>query len=391
MRRRRRSAALVALAVLAGAGTRASAVTSNAGVTAAPVLTVPLGARALGMGTAFTAVASDDSALEYNPAGLSQLNAQDLEFTYIAGAGQSSLQQLSYAGPTKFTGITDNGYTTAAGTVLLSQAGTIQVNTLNPDGSLGGSSTLQAGSDVVVEGGYSERVGSTPFQVKDASYDVDHFVGLGAKYLNSTLAQTYHASAVAADVGYLVRQPQTGWSFGASALNLGSKLKYLDVADPLPATARMGVAWETEDPGLHNLIVSADSDYDLFARVYHVNAGAEYFWLKTYGLRVGYQFNRPDQAGLTLGFGFRWKGRFLVDYAWAMGDQLGNGQRFTLSYRFGAVSPLQRARQRTPYIETSPEHEPVEGLDQSRPAEDEPAQTPRPVPRDRTGVPGWIY
>jgi hypothetical protein len=365
---------------------------NNPGTTGAQVLQVPLGARALGMGTAFTAVASDDSALEYNPAGLSLLNAQDLEVTYIAGAGQSSLQQLTYGGPTPYTGLTGNGYTSGAGSVLLSQDGSITVNTLNANGTLAGSSNINAGSDLVLEAGYSERIGMTPYELKDGTYDLDHFVGVGVKYLHSTLVQSYSANAAAVDVGYLVRQPQTGWTFGASALNLGTKIKYSDEADPLPATARAGVAWEGGEPGVHNLIVAADSDYELNERIYHINAGVEYFWLRTYGLRLGYQFNRPDQGGLTLGFGFRWKGRFLVDYGWAVGDQLGNGQRFTLAYRFAGVPPSARAKVRQPYIESSPEREPVENIDQARPDQDEPAPTPRAVPRDREGgVPGWIY
>jgi len=385
------SRGLVAALLLALAAAPALAQNANPGTTAGQVLQVPLGARAMGMGTAFTAVANDDSALEYNPAGLSLLNAQDIEFTYIAGAGQTSLQQISYGGPTPFTGITGNGYTTLAASLLYSQSGTIQVNTLNPDGSLASSSNLNAGSDVVFEAGYSERVGMTPVELKDGTYDLDHFFGVGAKYLHSTLAETYHASAVAADVGYMLRSPQTGWSFGASGLNLGTKLNYLDEADPLPATARAGVAWEGGEPGVHNLILSADTNYLINERLYHINAGMEYFWLRTYGLRLGYQFNDPTQGGLTLGFGLRWKGRFLVDYAWAMGDQLGNGQRFTLAYRFGAVTPSERGKMRQPYIESSPEREPVEGLDQERPADDQPAPAPRPVPRDREGVPGWIY
>lgn len=381
-----------AAALLAVLATSAAAQV-NPGVTAGSVLQVPLGARALGMGTAFTAVADDDSALEYNPAGLSQLNAQDVEFTEIAGAGQTSLQQLTYGGPTPsgFSGITGNGYASAAGSVLMSQDGTVQVNQLNSNGTLGSSSNINAGSDLVLEGGYSERVGMTPVQVGNDNYDVDHFIGVGAKYLHSTLAQTYHADAYAVDVGYLMRQPQTGLSFGASALNLGSKLKYLNAADPLPATARAGVAWQGGEPGVHNLTLAADTDYSIYERLYHINTGAEYFWLKTYGVRVGYQFDRPNQGGLTLGFGFRWKGRFIIDYGWAMGDQLGNGQRFTLAYRFGGVPPSVRSRQRQPYIENSPEREPVEGLDQARPDQDEPTPAPRATPRDNSGVPGWIY
>ena len=43
-------------------------------------------------------------------------------------------------------------------------------------------------------------------------------------------------------------------------------------------------------------------------------AGAEYFLLKSYGLRLGYQFLR-DSVGLTVGFGLRWRGRILIDRA----------------------------------------------------------------------------
>ncbi len=384
----RRALAAAALCALAAGGARAQA---NPGTTGGSILQVPLGARALGMGTAFTAVANDDTALEYNPAGLSQLNAQDVEFTEIAGIGQTSLQQLSYGGPIPTTGITGNGYASGAISALISQDGTIQYNQLNANGTLGSSSNLNAGQDMVLEGGYSERVAMTPLQVGNETYSVDHFLGVGGKYLHSTLAQSYHADAYALDAGYLARQPQTGLSFGASVLNLGSKLKYLDAADPLPATARAGVAWQGGQAGVHNLTLAADTDYELYERLYHINTGAEYFWLKTYGVRLGYQFDRPNQGGLTLGFGFRWKGQFLIDYGWAMGDVLGNGQRFTLAYRFGGVPERVRARVRQPYIESSPEREAMPDLDQQRPDSEEPPPAPAPVPRDNPGVPGWIY
>lgn len=387
MKRPLRAVLLATAAFAAAPAARAD----NAGVTAAPVLQVPLGARALGMGSAFTAVATDATALQYNPAGLARLNAQEADFTYIVGAGESSLQHLAYAGPTPLTGISGNGYTSGALSLLLSQSGTIEVNRLNSDGSLGSSQSLSAGSDMVLAGGYAERVGMTPFETADGTYNVDHFLGVGGKYLRSTLAESYRATAYAADVGYLVHLPEAGWSFGLSGLNLGGKLRYVSQADPLPATGRAGVAWQGGVPSVHNFIAALDGDYVLDEKAWHINAGVEYFWVKTYGLRLGYRFHRADQGGLTIGVGYRWKGRVLFDYAYDLGDLLGAAQRVTMSYRFGGVPPSVRGRQRRPFIETAPDHEEIPDLEQRQPVRDE-TPRPRPVPRERPeGVPGWIY
>ncbi len=386
--RRRALAVLTALSVLA---TAAPARADNAGVTAAPVLQVPLGARAMGMGGAFTAVATDASALQYNPAGLARLNAHEFDFSYIGSAGATTLQDLAYAGPTPLTGVSGNGYTTVAASALFSQSGTIQVNTLNADGTLGSSQNISAGSDMVFTGGYAERVGMTPIEARDGTYNIDHFFGVGGKYLKSTLAQTYHASTFAADVGYMAHSPEAGWSAGISGLNLGGKLRYLQQADPLPATVRGGVAWQGGVPSVHNVITALDGEYVIDEHLWHIDAGVEYFWLKSYGLRMGYRFNYGDQSGLTIGLGYRWKGRVLIDYAYDLGDLLGNGQRVTVAYRFGGVPPSVRARQRRPFIETAPEHEEMPDLQNRQPVPDD---TPRPraVPRERPqGAPGWIY
>lgn len=379
---------LIVLALSGAAGlARAS---GGPGTTAVPVLQIPMSARAAGMGTSFTAVASDASAMFYNPAGLARLNAHELDFSFASGQGETSIQNFAYAGPTPFTGISGNGYTSVGANLLYSKSGTIEVNRLNPNGSLGSSESMSAGSDIVLTGAYAERVGMTPIELRDASYQIDHYMGLAGKYVRSTIVGT-SGSALALDAGYLVHSPEAGWSFGASAVNVGGKIKYADAKEPLPTTFRGGFAWQGGVPSVHSVIASADGDYILDEREWHANMGVEYFWVKTYGVRLGYQIHRED-AGLTVGFGLRWKGRFLLDYAWGLGRTLSDQHRITVSYRFGGVPPSQRGRQRRPFIESVPERDQLRNIEDQQPQFTEPAPRPRAVPRERTtGVPGWIY
>src|SRR5208282_2888962 len=152
-----------------------AAADSNPGTTAAPILQVPLGARAVGMGTAFTAVADDVSTLQYNPAGLAILQSQEANFMYIKGLADQNIEYLAYGSPLSFRGLTGSGYSTLAGSLIFNQDGTIQVNTTNPDGSFAGSQSLNAGEDIVGTLGYAEKVWDMDFQSKQYDFHVEHF------------------------------------------------------------------------------------------------------------------------------------------------------------------------------------------------------------------------
>ena len=72
-------------------------VDSNAGLTAFPVLRVPMGGPAEGMGTAFTAVANDLTYIEWNPAGSSMLENTELGFFHNNWIADTKVETIVFS------------------------------------------------------------------------------------------------------------------------------------------------------------------------------------------------------------------------------------------------------------------------------------------------------
>jgi tetratricopeptide (TPR) repeat protein len=72
-------------------------VDGNAGLTAFPVLNIPMGGRSEGMASAFAAVSDDVSFIEYNPAGSSMLARSELAFFHNNWIADTKLEGAAYA------------------------------------------------------------------------------------------------------------------------------------------------------------------------------------------------------------------------------------------------------------------------------------------------------
>jgi len=69
----------------------------NAGLTAFPVLNIPMGGRSEGMAGAFSAVSDDISFLEFNPAGSSTLEKSELAFFHNNWIADVKIEGIAYA------------------------------------------------------------------------------------------------------------------------------------------------------------------------------------------------------------------------------------------------------------------------------------------------------
>ena len=81
----------------------------NAGLTAFPVLKIPMGGRSEGMAGAFTAVADDISFLEYNPAGSSMLGKSELAVFHNNWIADTKLEGAVFASRYKDLGFAAGG------------------------------------------------------------------------------------------------------------------------------------------------------------------------------------------------------------------------------------------------------------------------------------------
>src|SRR5882672_8872315 len=72
---------------------------SGPGTTTGELLKIPVSARAIGMGEAYTAAADDSSALSWNPAGLSFMPQKEAAFMHSSLIEGINYEHLAFAAP----------------------------------------------------------------------------------------------------------------------------------------------------------------------------------------------------------------------------------------------------------------------------------------------------
>jgi hypothetical protein len=314
---------------------------SKKGTTAASFLSISQGARATSMGSAFVAVADDQSALYWNPAGIAT-SGSGVMFDHT-----SWFADIGY----NFIGASVNmGSLGSIGVSLTSSSiSDIPVTTIaDPDGT----GEIYSVSSVAVGLSYGLRltegfsIGFTPKVVYERIWKMS-------------------STALAFDIGVKYETPFRGVILGMSIANFGQKMHmtgqnsfvHYDVNTStsgnnasipaelstdqwsMPVNFRVGLAYQAMRNETSALTLAVDAmhpsdDYE------SVNVGGEYTFMDFISFRGGYKALglKESEESFTLGVGVRQRfvgnTSFSVDYCYADFGRLKNIQKFSFGMTF---------------------------------------------------------
>ena len=285
-----------------------SAFATSPGTTGANFLKMAVGARPVGMGEAFVAVADDANAIYWNPASLLGFRYKEITFMHNEGGEEIRYEFLSYGQPVE-----------------------------KLKGGLGMSVCfLNVGN---IEGYTPEGIKTRELDFYDLAFSLAYGCkitsnlggGINLKVLQEKL-DDQKAETYALDIGGLYQSPLEGLIFGVNIQNLGPKIKFIAEKEALPLNIKLGGAWKYKLLG-NDLTMALDlnipQDNDIL-----VNMGGEFWVHNSIALRIGYK-SRDDLAnGLRLGLGLGVKG-LSFDYAFSSRGNFEDSHRISITFRFG--------------------------------------------------------
>ncbi len=315
---------------------------SKVGTTSAPFLEIDVGSKAVGMGSAFVAVASDATALYWNPAGISRLPGNETVLIHTEWIADINYDFVGTVFPISNLGV--------IGISLISlSTNEMKVRTVaKPEGT-----------------GELFNVGDLALGIAYARNLTERFsIGFNGKYIRQKIWHM-NATGFAIDIGTLFTTPFAGMKIGMSISNFGGKMQMLgkdtfvnyDLApdqegsnDRIPANLktdkfslpllfRVGLALEVFKFNSGRMIMAVDATHPNDNTEY-INIGVEYSSNDWLFLRTGYKnlFMLDGEEGLTVGAGIKYalsrNVSIIIDYSYQDFGRLINAQSFSLALAY---------------------------------------------------------
>jgi hypothetical protein len=278
-------------------------------------LKIGFGARAAGMGGAYTAVADDGSAIFWNPAGIARLADNVLSFNHVAWPAEVAMTEAAYIW----------SFSWLPGTLGLS------ARSLYMD-----EQPVRTVLDDTGSSGEFFDAGDVAFGLTYARSLTDKFsAGISAYYVREGLAD-YSASTFTFDFGTLYNTGFRSLKIGMTIANIGSDMKFLERSVKIPTVFRVGMSMNLFRNDNNAILASAEFSHPPDNQE-RGNFGAEYAFRNFFFVRAGYNY-RYDSEGLAAGIGIQFPASITsnakVDYAYTdMGD-LGAAHRISLDLSF---------------------------------------------------------
>ncbi len=301
----------------------------RAGTSSGTFLKIGVGARAVGLGESFVAVANDPSAIFWNPAGLASMQRQEVELNHVSWPGDVNYEHLAYVLPVR-----------RLGGSLAFQLGALtteidETTEFQPFGT--GRSFFY--SDLVAGAAYARR------------WTDKLLIGAGVKLVREDLGKDVGGpttNAFLVDIGSIYYLGYGSVRIATSLCNFGSELKpsgsfaspvtgevrSYDGFDP-PTVFRYGLAFEPIENQQQKLTTALEINQPA-DNAQLIKLGMEWTWERRVALRTGYNFN-SDELNFSAGAGlFASIGgtKATVDYAYTKGGFLGAINRVSLGMRF---------------------------------------------------------
>ncbi len=277
------------------------------------------GARSMGMGHAFTAIADDPTAVFWNPAGLEYIYQQSVTLFHMSLFEGTNYDFLGYAFPTLGLGTFGLGI-----------------------GRIGVGEILQTDRDNVYLGQFSREEYEFYFSyAKKLPWDLSS--GATIRVVRRSWSNLYDEGSlndmgVGLDFGLMYRPDWftnrwlQDWSFGLNIHNLfPPQVKEGIGVDDYPMTIRLGLNKIIRFAGGGALNLAFDFDYSE-KRDLKLNMGTEYSFRDMGMLRLG-----MDSNGLTYGAGVEYR-FFQIDYGFGSteySDYFSAVHRISLTFNFG--------------------------------------------------------
>lgn len=291
------------------------AINSKAGTAAYSFLKIGVSARAVALGNAFVGMSSDESAIYYNPAGLTQIPGYALSTSY-----HNYLADIQ------------GGYLSAAFPWGEKRHVGLSINYLN----FGSTPQTNLSGEAVGDFGGGDLAFSAAFAQK---MNDRISLGLAGKFIYESI-DSFTSTALALDVGFMYKFSDEHTSIGLAVSNLGFQLSGMseEHKDDLPLLLKAGLAHRMHNaPFMVLADVGKPSDNDFYA-----GGGVEFVGIEKLRLRAGYNTigsdyktggDKENLAGLSFGLGFILD-KLAFDYAYVPFADLGNSHRIYIARRW---------------------------------------------------------